>query len=232
MKKLRHILALSALGMIGCVSESPWEPVLDWNGVSALFGDAPRTLDDAGADAADGGSFRGAHEGGDRACTDVADSGSLEDAAEHTDDEAAHSVDWSTPTVQLTSDDFRIAVGGKAFLGHAADAGLNSDPGRPDAYTTLERIWTEHGVEMRLFMYFYSDGTDWWSSEIRIYDGEANAEWLAAIGEWFRRPLGQSFEGDLDLTLGVPPWSAEKPGNRGPGRLTMRGLVLQAFAAP
>lgn len=232
MKKLRHTLALSALAVIGCAGESPWESDWDGNVVSAVFGHPARPADDAGVDAADGGSSRGADQDSNGASMDVADGGCPRDTSEPTDNAAARRVDWSTPTVQLTSDDFRIAVEGKAFLGHAQDADLHSDPGRRNAYTTFERIWTEHSVEMRLFIYFYSDGRDWWASEIRIYDGHTNAEWLAAVGEWFRSPLGQAFSGNLDLTLGVPPWSEEPPGKRGPGRLTMHGLVLHAFAAP
>lgn len=135
------------------------------------------------------------------------------------DDATANAIDWSTPFVSVRADDFQIAVDGTTFLGQTAGASLHSDPGT-ETYTTLERIWMENGVEMRLFIYFHSDGKDFWASEIRIYDRQANGDWLTLTGEWFRSPLGQSFAGDLDLSFG------------GKGRLTMRGVELQAFRTP
>ena len=77
---------------------------------------------------------------------------------------------------------------------------LNSDPGGSD-YWTLEVIWFEHEVEQRLNMYFGSDGTDWWVDEIRTYDGYDPGEWVYAYGPFFQTPLGEAFEGDVEVDL-------------------------------
>jgi len=148
---------------------------------------------------------------------DIVDSGAPADVLPSTG-----GIDWNTQFVALHADDFRIEAAGKTFLGEAADASLHSDPGTPNAYTTFEREWTENGVPMRLYIYFHSDGKDWWASEIRIYNGLPDGDWLAVTSEAFRSPLGQAFTGDLDLTFP----------EQGGGRLVMHGLRLQAFLTP
>jgi len=147
----------------------------------------------------------------------IADSGAPADVSP-----ATGGVDWNTPFVALHADDFRIEVAGKTFLGKTAGASLHSDPGTPNEYTTFEREWTENGVPMSLYIYFDGNGTNWWASEISIYDGTPNGDWLASTSQAFRSPLGQAFTGDLDLTFPGP----------NPGRLVMQGLRLQAFITP
>lgn len=200
--------------MVACIIDSPRETARDGN-ASSLVQCAADATDDASVKAMDGAA-------------DALDQA----AAKATDEAAANGVDWSTQFVELHADDFRITVAGKEFLGQTSNSSLHSDPGTADAYTTLERTWIENGVEMRLFMYFYSDGTDWWAGEIRIYDGQPKGEWLTAIGKWFQRPLGQPFTGDFNLTLEAPAGSAAVGRNTSQGRLTMHGLQLQAFLTP
>ncbi len=137
-------------------------------------------------------------------------------------DTPPNAVEWATPFAELSADDLRIETSGLTFLGQAPDVDLESDPGRVNEYTTLERRWQEHGVEMRLIIYFESDGRDWWSDELWIYDGSPQGKWVTFIGQRFRTPLGSPFVGDLDLRqLGTPS-----------SRLTMTGLRLQAFLTP
>jgi hypothetical protein len=136
--------------------------------------------------------------------------------------ESGNAVDWNTQFVALHADDFRIEVAGEVFLGKTAGASLHSDPGTPNQYTTFEREWTENGVPMRLYIYFDGNGRDWWASEIRIYNGLPNGDWLASTSKRFQSPLGQAFTGDLDLTFP----------DQGGGRLVLHGLRLQAFLTP
>lgn len=206
------VRVLSGLGALALLVGCPELEILS-SPPDAIAPHATDAQDDDAGHAADGGVMKAAAEPGPETPAN----------REH--------IDWSTPFVKLQAEEFRIEVQGKTFLceSQSARASLNSNPGTRNAYTTFERIWTEHGVEMRLFIYFYSDGSDWWANEIRIYDGRTDADWLAATGEWFRRPLGQAFTGDLDLTLGVPAWSAAISGSRGPGQLTLHNLQLQAF---
>ena len=136
---------------------------------------------------------------------------------------AAH-FGWQTPTVSLTADAVRIVAGGQTFspaAGSATDA--HSDPGNPppSGYTTLELGWTEHGVEMRMNIYFASDAQRWWASEIRVYNGKPGraADWVTFDGRWFDTPLGQAFRGPLELaTSGAS--------------LRIDGLQLVAFLRP
>jgi hypothetical protein len=105
---------------------------------------------------------------------------------------------WKTALVTMTADDLAITVDGKTFTARDANVELNSDPGDP-AYWTLEADWTEHDVEMRVNMYFESDGRDWWASEIRTYNGKAEGDWITYTGTYFKTPLGTPFAGGLDL---------------------------------
>ncbi len=50
-------------------------------------------------------------------------------------------------------------------------------------------------------MYFGSDGTDWWVDEIRTYDGYDPGEWVFAYGPFFQTPLGEAYEGDIQVDL-------------------------------
>src|SRR5690606_29046033 len=106
-------------------------------------------------------------------------------------------VTFRTRSVALDASDFYIEADGVRFVG-APSITVRSDPG-DDTYTTLELDWLEHGVEMRMFLYFKSDGRDWWAFEVRSYDGTQNADWITYEGEFFRSPLGQPFRGTVHL---------------------------------
>jgi hypothetical protein len=115
-------------------------------------------------------------------------------------DEAADHVHFVTPQVSFNAESVHIDANGMQFS-PPSSASVNSDPGTP-TYWTLELIWPEHGVEMRMFVYFTSDGRDWWANEIRTYNGRAGdaADWTYYRGSFFRSPIGRPFVGDLNLT--------------------------------
>jgi hypothetical protein len=96
---------------------------------------------------------------------------------------------------------------------------VSSDPGDPN-YQTLELTWTEHGVEMRWYVYVRSDGLEWWSDEMRTYDGSAAGEWVTFTGDFFRSPLGEAYTGELDVTAADHGVTS---------RLRVGGLTLAAF---
>lgn len=110
-------------------------------------------------------------------------------------------VSWQSENnlVQFKADDFLIEANGKQFSPQKTPVAVDSDPGSAD-YWTLEVTWQEHGVEMRIFIYFASDGRDWWATEIRTYDGKTDDDWIEPyLGTYFKSPLGRPFVGDLDL---------------------------------
>ena len=127
---------------------------------------------------------------------------------------ASGPVTFDTPRVLLEADALTVDAAGLTFTPTAA-VDVNSDPGLWHSYTTLELTWFEHDVEMRIYLYFASDGTDWWASEVRTYDGARSGEWIVTPGERFRTPLGSAYEGDVDL-----------------GALHVRGMHLEAFRRP
>jgi hypothetical protein len=131
----------------------------------------------------------------------------------------APQVAWQTKVVSLTAMDFSILAGGKTFRG-VAPIEVSSDPG--DAtYRTLEATWHEHGVEMRLNLYFDGDAGTWWVNEIRVYDGTANPGWLYARGTFFKTALGGTWSGDID----IPMTDADVAG-RLPASVHFGGLTL------
>lgn len=128
-------------------------------------------------------------------------------------------VDWSSGQVRFTASALTIDVGGRNFAGLDADVGVHSDPG-DEAYQTLELEWIEHDVEMRLSFYFASDGVEWWASEMRTYDGNADGEWVTFLGEFFRTPLGTPYVGTID----------ERATENGvTSRLLVNDVVLEPF---
>lgn len=124
-----------------------------------------------------------------------------------------NAIHWQTEVVDLQADDFWIQANGQRFTATAPQVVVSSDPGNA-TYRTLEVIWQEHGVEMRVNLYFGGDATNWWVSEIRMYDGQSNGDWVGRTGTWFKTPVGATWTGDLDLS---PPGSA----------LHLGGLVLR-----
>lgn len=120
--------------------------------------------------------------------------------------------------VQLEADRFSVDTGGQRFSPTGDQVEVHGDPGVPPGadgpgYTTLELTWFEHGVEMRVNLYFTSDATDWWANEVRTYNGADPGEWITMTGEYFRSPLGEPFVGELDA-----------------GPLQLEGIRLTAFA--
>lgn len=87
------------------------------------------------------------------------------------------SVNWVTPYALFQADDFYILANGKRYYANTGVVEVRSDPGNP-TYTTLEVTWHENGDEMRMYIYFHSDGYRWWTDEIRTYNGQTPNDWI------------------------------------------------------
>jgi hypothetical protein len=127
----------------------------------------------------------------------------------------------ATPQVTMAAGAVLIDAEGTTFSPAGRSLDVHSDPGTPNRYTTLELGWNERGVDMRLFIYFASDGHDWWANEIRTYNGHAAGNWIYYDGTFFRTPLGSTYTGEVNL-----------PATRGRGHLQLTGLRLRAFVPP
>jgi hypothetical protein len=123
-------------------------------------------------------------------------------------------VHFATPTVSLDAASVSVEANGRTFV-PPTDTTVGGDPGTWNEYTPLELEWSDDGIPMRINMYFASDGTDWWATELRTYDGNVDGEWIEMPGEFFRSALGTTWHGDLDVQS-----------------LHIRGLALQAFVRP
>ena len=113
----------------------------------------------------------------------------------------ANPVRWSTNQVSFAADGFSIVADGKTFTAANSQVDVHSDPG--DAhYQTLELTWKEHGVEMRLYIYFAADAHSWWATGVSTYNGKANGDWIGFHAPSMKTQLGSAFTGTLDLTSG------------------------------
>jgi len=136
-------------------------------------------------------------------------------------------ISWNTPYVELDAYHFEILTGGGRFQAIVDDVDIHSDPGHP-TYTTLEAIWYENGVEMRMFMYFKADGNNWWLDELRTYDGLNPGDWIFYEVGWENQSLlvkgrlGTPFNGDIRL------YSRSDQAQR--GMVILTGLNLLPFA--
>ncbi len=139
-------------------------------------------------------------------------------------DAGPNPVSWQTPTVSLSADDFWIVANGQPFTAKGATIDVHSDPGFA-TYTTLELIWMEQNVDMRLFMYFGADPQHWWVSEMRTYNGQppAQEDWLYYEGTFFQSPVGAVYTGDVDLT--------NEASDPYPGELHLHGMKLSTTLA-
>ncbi len=96
-------------------------------------------------------------------------------------------INWSTPYASLNSKNFFIRIKDKKFYGQEPIR-ISSDPGVDR--TTLEAIWQESGVEMRLFMYFQKKENNMWEMyELRTYNGESQGDWI-----YYKDSLGNKVE--------------------------------------
>jgi hypothetical protein len=136
------------------------------------------------------------------------------------DGENLRPISWITNRVSLEADDFYLIADGDTFYADVSDIDIHSDAG-DSTYCTLELTWQENNVEMRLFIYFDADGTDWWSSEFRTYDGQTSADWICYYGTFFMSPLGTAFTGDFE--------EESTAGNEYTGKVYFQNLALQAF---
>lgn len=124
----------------------------------------------------------------------------------------------------LRADDIRISANNVTFHDGAPIVYLGADEAEQgvEQFTTIELEWLERDVQMRMYIYFETDGTDWWSDEIRTYDGRVDSDWIYYTGEFFRCPVGQYFSGDITLT-------GESEDDAIPGELSFDNLWLRAF---
>ena len=127
---------------------------------------------------------------------------------------AATGFHFETTTVLLDAASVEVTVADKSFV-PPSDVVVEGDPGLGNEYTTLELTWHDQGVEQRIYIYFTSDGTNWWANQINTYDGQVNGEWVEQQGEFFKSPLGGAYAGDLDLP-----------------NLKIRDMRLEAFRRP
>jgi hypothetical protein len=155
------------------------------------------------------------------------DSGSMTiDSGSNHQEVPKHPVSWSARSglITLSADDFYIIAGGHKYVADVKTVAIHSDPGTSQ-YTTLELTWIENAVEMRLYLYFDSDGTSWWSDEARTYNGMAvSPDWIYYHGSYFTSPAGSMFTGNLDLTGDVV--------NAVPGSIHFENLRLKVTFTP
>jgi hypothetical protein len=137
---------------------------------------------------------------------------------------------WETNVVQFKAEDFWLDANGQRFLG-SPKMDVNSDPG--DATNrTLELTWQEHGVEMRMNLYFSGDATTAWINEIRVYDGTAKPDWKTVTGRFAPVPLGATWTGDLDVDFQGTAGVAGGPAHLHAGGAAIRSIPFDGITEP
>ena len=138
--------------------------------------------------------------------------------------DALYAYNFLDGNATLRFNDMTIVAGAQTFGPPAPrQYQLGSDPANgtlPDR-TTIELQWFVDAVQMRLYIYFASDGVDWWAYELRTYDGDPNPDWIYYVRELFRCPVGKHYSGDLTLT--------GDPTNELAGTITFQDIWIRAF---
>lgn len=150
-------------------------------------------------------------------------------------------VNWVTSRVSLSADDFYILqTNGKRYTPRGTVTRMTSDPGSP-TYTTLEVEWTEQTLPQRMYMYLYSDGTDWWVSEFRSYSDAPNYPQFAyfkpgvtyadrsAKSGFFRTRLGSTFTGNFDSKGATDVYRGDLLDTANAPRIVFTNMRLRGF---
>lgn len=128
-------------------------------------------------------------------------------------------VSWQTDRVSLEADHFFLIADNDTFYANVPNVNVDFDPG-DSSYCSLEIEWEENGIEMRLFIYFQADGANWWSDELRTYNGQPVGSWIYYTGEFFNSELGTAFTGSVELESDIGNYA---------GKIHLDNLTLQAF---
>ena len=132
---------------------------------------------------------------------------------------------WDTGHIRLQADDFYLEADGVTYLANVDHVEIGGDwDSANNTYGTIELEWTEHGNDMRLYVYFQATTEMWWCDEIRTYDGHKDdgTRWIYYYGEFFKSPVGSAFDGDVDLTN-------DDSDNGVEGKLYFTAMHLEAF---
>ena len=133
---------------------------------------------------------------------------------------------WKSDAVLLAADDVTILANGATLHPSGPGGGpakVQGDRGSL-TYATLEIYWAERGLEQRLIFYLAADASSWWMTEARAYDNVGpSPDWAMLDGLVGRRPLGEPFTGNLDMSGN---------GRMGPVHVHVAGAVLAMSPQP
>ncbi len=141
-------------------------------------------------------------------------------------------INWNTGYVSLMADDFFITTNGQTFVPNASvRVGSDQQNGLTDGYTTLEAVWMQNDLEMRMFMYAYKVNNGWEIRELRVYNGKNPGDWIFAsdpviatgpgAGKKLAAATGQAFSASGVNTLSVS--------RNGSATVTLTNFTLKAF---
>jgi hypothetical protein len=124
---------------------------------------------------------------------------------------------WKSEAVLLAADDVTVLANGATLHPGSGPTKVHGDAGSL-TYATLEIYWAELGLEQRIVLYLAADASSWWMTEARAYDNVGpSPDWAMLDPLVGRRPLGEAFTGDLDLS---------GSGRSGPVHVRIAGAVL------
>lgn len=134
-------------------------------------------------------------------------------------------VDWQTDSVALQADDFYMIINGQKYVDSFGEIEIKSSSS--ENYTELNLTWREHNREMRFLIYFSNDGGQWWSPEIRTYDGQEQwPDWIyyypESQGGFFRSELGEVFTAPELIIY-------SDPNQQFSGMIYFKNLQIQSF---
>jgi hypothetical protein len=133
---------------------------------------------------------------------------------------------WKSEAVLLAADDVTVLANGGTLHPGGPGGGPTTVHGDPGSlkYATLEITWAEVGLEQRINLYLAADASSWWMTEARAYDNVGpSPDWAMLDGLVGRRPLGQPFIGNLDMS---------GDGRGGPVHVHIAGAVLAMSPQP
>lgn len=119
-------------------------------------------------------------------------------------------INWTTPDVTITADDFYIVSNGKTYYGD--DQNVTIIPGVVDTnpgavhWANIEVRSNQYGDDLRMKIYFRAEGSTWNVSSVGILNSNYSSQWVSYNNPLIYTVLGHSYHqnGNTYFTINDP----------------------------
>lgn len=119
-------------------------------------------------------------------------------------------INWTTLDITITADEFYINSGSKTYYGDLQNvliipSVIDTGP-NPIRWASIEIQSTQHGDDLRMKVYFKSNGSTWNVDSVGVLNSNYSSGWITYDNDLIYTVLGHAYyhEGVLDFALNDP----------------------------